>query len=67
MGNIKNKGDKKENLLYGVFKEFKNITWPKPEEFKSTSGIVLTFVFLYIVYIGFFDWILKQIFNLLFR
>lgn len=64
---MSNKGKKKQSFISGVAKEFKYITWPKSKEFKSTSFVVLTFVFLYILYIGFFDFILKKGFDLLFK
>ena len=64
---MSNRKNKKENLFSGIVNEFKIITWPKSKEFKITTGIVLIFVFLYIVYIGFFDLILKKVFDLLFK
>ncbi|EIA26639.1 hypothetical protein SFB4_242G0, partial [Candidatus Arthromitus sp. SFB-4] len=44
---MSNRKNKKENLFSGIVNEFKIITWPKSKEFKSTTGIVLIFVFLY--------------------
>lgn len=58
---------KKSNLILETIQEFSKITWPKGKEFKNTSFIVLVFVSMYIVYIGFFDFILKKCFDLLFK
>lgn len=58
---------KKGNLLLETVQEFSKITWPKGKEFKNTSFIVLVFVGMYIVYIGFFDFILKRCFDLFFK
>lgn len=66
---IKNRSKefKKSNLFLETIKEFSKITWPRGKEFKSTSITVLVFVGLYIIYIGFFDFILKKCFDILFR
>ena len=61
-----NKVDERSNLIVEVIREFKNITWPKSGEFKKTSVIVLIFVTMYIVYIGFLDILLKKCFDFLF-
>lgn len=58
---------KKNNLILETIREFSKITWPKGKEFKNTSFIVLVFVSMYIVYIGFFDFILKKCFDFLFK
>lgn len=58
---------KKSNLIVDVFKEFSHITWPKGKEFKNTSFVVLIFVAMYIIYIGFFDFVLKKVFDILFK
>lgn len=57
---------KKSNLLVEVVREFSVITWPKGKEFKNTSFIVLVFVSMYIIYIGFFDLVFKRLFDVLF-
>lgn len=69
MVSIKNKSKeiKKSNLLFETVREFPKITWPKGKEFKNTSVTVLVFVGLYIIYIGFFDFIFKKCFDILFR
>lgn len=61
-----NKLNERSNIIVEVIREFKKITWPKSEEFKKTSLIVLSFVAIYIVYIGFLDVILKKCFDFLF-
>lgn len=58
---------KRSNLFLEIFQEFSKITWPKGKEFKNTSFIVLVFVGMYIVYIGFFDFMLKKVFDILFK
>lgn len=59
--------EKKTNLVLETVKELSNITWPKGKEFKNTSFVVLIFVGMYIIYIGFFDFLLKKIFDFLFK
>lgn len=59
--------EKKSNLFFETIKEFSNITWPKGKEFKNTSFVVLVFVGIYIIYIGFFDFLLKKVFDFLFK
>lgn len=59
--------NKKSNLIIETIRELSNITWPKGKEFRNTSFIVLVFVSMYIIYIGFFDLILKKIFDFLFK
>lgn len=65
--NKKEKAVKKSSLVSEVVKEFSHITWPKGKEFKNTSFVVLIFVAIYIVYIGFLDLVLKRGFDLLFK
>ena len=61
-----NKLDERSNLMVEVIREFRKITWPKSSEFKKTSFIVMVFVAMYIIYIGFLDVVLKKCFDLLF-
>lgn len=65
--NKKEKAEKKSSLVIEVVKEFSHITWPKGKEFKNTSFVVLVFVAIYVVYIGFLDLVLKRGFDLLFK
>lgn len=67
MASKKSKLEEKGNLFLETIKEFSNITWPKGKEFKNTSFVVLIFVSMYIIYIGFFDFLLKKIFDFLFK
>ena len=63
----KKKKEEKSNFFVEVFREFSIINWPSSEEFRKTTGVVIVFVFIYIIYIGALDYLSRAFFEFVFK
>lgn len=70
-GNIKQAGAKKEAGLFKFLREVKaevsRITWPSKDELKKAFIAVVFFAVVYMILVGGVDFILQNLFDLLFK
>ena len=61
----------KNNSLFGFFREVKaevkRITWPSKDETKKAFVAVITFTLLYILLVGGFDFIFRNLFEIILK
>lgn len=55
----------KKNFLKEVKQEYKNVNWPTKDQVISSTGVVLFFVFVVSIFLGFIDYGILKLINLL--
>ena len=69
--NAKTESVAKKNGLFGFFREgkaeVKRITWPSKDETKKAFVAVITFTLLYILLVGGFDFIFRNLFEIILK
>ena len=69
--NAKTESVAKKNGLFGFLREVKaevkRITWPSKDETKKAFVAVITFTLLYILLVGGFDFIFRNLFEIILK
>lgn len=70
-GNVKVKEKSNENGIVKFFKELKaevkRITWPSKKDIKKATIAVVSFSFLYVIFVGVLDYGFNNLYKLIFK
>lgn len=70
-GNVKVKEKSNQNGIVKFFKELKaegkRITWPSKKDIKKATIAVVSFSFLYVIFVGVLDYGFNNLYKLIFK
>jgi preprotein translocase subunit SecE len=70
-GNVKAKGKSDQKGIVKFFKELKaeakRITWPSKKDIKKATIAVVSFSFLYVIFVGLLDYGFNNLYKLIFK